>query len=380
MSAILCVVAVSLILLVLLDGFEAMVLPRRVTRRYRPARFYYYHIWRFWKWLAHRFAPGRRRETCLSLFGPLSILTLFALWVAALVVAFGLLHWSLETPLQIQVPEARAGLGAYLYLSGVTFFTLGYGDVVARNGVGWFLSVTEAGTGLGFIALMIGYLPVLYQAFSRREVTISLLDARAGSPPQVILRLAESHHCAGVDALLVEWERWSAELLESHVSFPVLAFYRSQHDNQSWLAALTVILDTCALVLTTLKGAATYQARLTLAMARHAAVDLALVFNTPPLPLDPDRLSAERLARLRALLIAAGLEVREGKKVDEKLAELRAMYEPFVNALGRQFEFAIPPIMPEQTTVDNWQTSAWTRRTANLAGLPLPKTEDDHFD
>src|SRR5438128_3297382 len=189
------------------------------------------------------------------------------------------------------------------------------------------------------MAVIIGYLPVLYQAFSRREVVIALLDARAGSPPsagQLLLRLGRAG--AGAEAaapLLAEWERWSAELLESHLSFPVLSYYRSQHDNQSWLSAITTILDTCALLIVGVKDATPYQAQLTFAMARHAIVDLALVFRTPPLVPDPDRLPNDRLLQLRALLREAGLSLREGPAVDAKLAELRAMYEPFVNALAK---------------------------------------------
>src|SRR5207249_10659172 len=155
--------------------------------------------------------------------------------------------------------------------------TLGYGDVVPTGAWGRSLAVAEAGIGFGFLAVVISYLPVLYQAFSRREITISLLDARAGSPPsagELLRRLAHARSLAGVGPLLVEWERWSAELLESHLSFPVLSYYRSQHDNQSWVAALTTILDTSALLIAGVDGPDGHQARLTFAMARHAAVDL----------------------------------------------------------------------------------------------------------
>src|SRR6202011_4626107 len=93
-----------------------------------------------------------------------------------------------------------------------------------------------------------------------------------------------------LEQLLRDWERWSAELLESHVSYPVLCYFRSQHDNQSWLGALTAILDTCTLVIHGVGGSAGWQAQLTFAMARHAIVDLAQILSTPPLPPRPDRL------------------------------------------------------------------------------------------
>jgi hypothetical protein len=314
-------------------------------------------------------------------FGPLSVLALFAAWALGLIFAFGLLHWSLGTSLAGH--DGTAGLSTYLYLSGTTFFTLGYGDVTPTGLVGRTLAVLESGLGFAFLALVIGYVPVLFQAFSRREVTISLLDARAGSPPsaaELLRRLTHAGSLAAADPFLAEWERWGAELLESHLSFPVLSYYRSQHDNQSWLAALTAVLDTCALLLVGSKQCNTFQAQLTFAMARHAAVDLALVFRRPPIPPDPDRLSAERLARLRDLLREAGLPLRDGPAVDERLAELRAMYEPFVNALADFFLFTLPPILPDKPPVDNWQTSAWTRRTPGIGSLPVRREGDEHFD
>jgi hypothetical protein len=373
--------SVALILLVLLEGFESMVLPRRVTRPYRFTRFYYQGTWRLWRALAGGLRPGKRRETFLSFFGPLSLLTIFVIWVAGLITGFGLLHWSLATPL---APGHQPGdLGMYLYLSGVTFFTLGYSDVTPVGVSGRVLSAVEAGTGFGFMAVIIGYLPVLFQAFSRREVTISLLDARAGSPPtaaEALLRLARAGRLEGLGPFLAEWERWSAELLESHLSYPVLSYYRSQHDNESWLGALTAVLDTCALLIAAVEGADVHQAQLTFAMSRHAAVDLALVFRTPPRPPEPDRLPPERFRELRARLEGAGVRFRNGAAGEARLRALRALYEPFVNALAGFFLLRLPPVVPEGVPVDNWQTSAWTRRAAGIGRLPALDAADEHFD
>jgi hypothetical protein len=381
MGFLLALASVVLIFAVLMDGFEAMVFPRRVTRPYRFTRFYYRNSWRFWRLTAQRFAPGKRRENFLSLFGPLSLLGLFGTWALGLIAGFALLHWSLGSDLKTS--NEAVGFPTYLYLSGVTFFTLGYGEVTPAGAVGRILAVAEAGIGFGFMAVIIGYLPVLYQAFSRRETTISLMDARAGSPPsaaQVLLRLAHADHVGAVEPLLAEWEHWAAELLESHLSFPVLSYYRSQHDNQSWLAALTAMLDTCAILIVLVKDSVSYQAQLTFAMARHAAVDMALVFKTTPLAPDPDRLPADRLTHLRELLREAGLATREGAGIEERLAELRGMYEPFVHALSRYFMSALPPIIPEKPPIDNWQTTAWARRAPGIGKLAGTDARDEHFD
>jgi hypothetical protein len=364
--------------LMLWDAFEAVVLPRRVTHPFRLARFYYRLTWYLWRSLACRMRAGSRREALLSVFGPLSLLSLFVVWMVGLILSFALLHWSLGTTLH--GVDGEPDFGTYVYLSGTTLFTLGYGDVTPTSTPGRLLAVAESGLGLGFLALVIGYLPTLYAATSRREVSISLLDARAGSPPsaaQFLLRLARSGKVADVNPFLAEWERWSAEVLESHLSYPVLGYYRSQHDNQSWVAALTAVLDSCALLIAGVEGNDPYQAQLTYAMARHAAVDLALVFAVRPFLPAADRLPAERLALLRGRLREAGLELRQGPEFEERLSQMRAAYEPFVNGLAERLLFVLPPVVPDVDVADNWQRSAWVPRPPGIGDLA--PTARDHF-
>jgi len=231
--------------------------------------------------------------------------------------------------------------------------------------------------------VIISYLPVLYQAFSRREIVISLLDARAGSPPsagELLRRAAQGGNLASIGPLLVDWERWAAEVLESHLSFPVLSYYRSQHDNQSWVSALTTILDTCSLLIAALDSRDSYQARLTFAMARHAAVDLGLVFRKPPRP-PADRLPAVELERLREALGTAGLKLHDGPEMAIAISELRGLYEPFINALALHFQHQLPSFLPSKQTVDNWQTSAWMKRSRGLGRLAAAAgPEDEHVD
>ncbi len=204
-------------------------MPRRVSRRFGLTKGFYRLTWAPWRAIAGRRKPGNSRENFLSVYGPLSLLLLLGLWATGLVFGFALLQWGLGT--RLQTPAGLQGFAADLYYSGTTLFTVGLGDVSPTTGLGRLLTVVEGGTGFGFLALVVGYLPPLNQAFSRREVNISLLDARAGSPPtavELLRRHAEADGGEALEDLLMEWERWSADLLETHISFPVLAYYRSQ--------------------------------------------------------------------------------------------------------------------------------------------------------
>lgn len=344
---------------ILWDAFETIVLPRRVTRQFRLTRLVYQLSWVPWSETARRIR-GRQRETSLSIYGPLVLLCLLIIWAVGLVIGFALLQWAFGSALTVR--QGKAGFSTDLYMSGTTFFTLGLGDVTPYSGLARAVTVVEAGTGFGFLALVIGYLPVLYQAFSRREVNISLLDARAGSPStavELLRRHAQNHDTVDLVQFLREWERWAAELLESHLSYPSLAYFRSQHENQSWLAALTTVLDTCALVMVGIDDIPSHPARLTFAMARHAAVDLSQVLNAPPLPLAAPRLALDDLATVRSLLAEAGTPLRAGAMADKKLGELRDMYEPYVNALATHLLLPLPPWIPAEGAADDWKTSAW---------------------
>jgi hypothetical protein len=383
MTVIAGLLSVVLILSVLFEAFETMLLPRRVARSFRLTRLFYINTWRLWTLLAGPIRPARRRSTFLSSFGPLSLLVLLSLWALGLIVGFAGLHWSLGTTLHGAGGDERPEFGLYAYFSGVTFFTLGYGDITPVGALARALAVLETGIGFGFLAVVIGYLPVLYQAFSRREVMINLFDARAGSPPTAGTLLARNARYGDLEVLsllLGEWERWAAEVLESHISFPVLSFFRSQHDNQSWLAALTVILDAAALVVSGVPGPVRTRAYLTFAMARHAAVDLCQAVDAPPVEPPEDRLPPDRLRALREFLRDAGLELADGGAAEQGLVELRGMYEPFVQALSSRFLMVLPPMMSEGEAVDNWQTSAWMRRTRGIHQLRAAETRDDHAD
>lgn len=352
------IAGIALLLMVLRDAFETIILPRRVSGKFRLTRMFYRATWRPWRAFATRLS-GSFRENSLGWFGPLSLLMLLTLWAFSIVIAFGVLQWAAGSALKMDgnAPHFLDDL----YLSGTTFFTLGMGDVVPRIPLAKLLTVCEAGLGFAFLAIIIGYLPVIYQAFSRREIAISLLDARAGSPPsaaELLWRYRTDPDQDDLTRLLGEWEHWAAEVLESHLSYPVLAYFRSQHGNQSWLAALTTVLDTSALVMVGFDGWCVRQAQLTFAMARHAVVDLAQVFSTRQ-PAGPvDRLTEAQFGRLIDRLRSAGMRFEEGH-ARERLAELRTMYEPYVAALSAYLALPLPTWVRERDHLDNWQAAPW---------------------
>ncbi|HVO57995.1 MAG TPA: potassium channel family protein [Dongiaceae bacterium] len=367
----------AILVIVVWDAFESIILPRRVTRRFRLTRLFYKTAWSAWR-LGASLVPSRKtREAAMGVFGPLSLLVLLAVWAVGLILSFALLQYGAGSA--VNSTGASPSFWTDMYLSGTSFFTLGLGDVVPRSGLARVLVVGESGLGFGFLAAVIGYLPFIFGSFSKREVNITLLDSRAGTPPtagELLRRHSYAHGKEALRELLKEWELWSAELMESHLSYPALAFFRSQHDNQSWIASLTAILDACALIMVGIDGACEKQAELTFAIARHAVVDLSQVFNTAPRALPQDRLPAAELQHIRDVLAQHGLKLNEGAAADQRLRELRQMYEPYIYALADYLNQKLPPWIPEKKGKDNWQTTAW----GQAAGLIEQHVgADDHF-
>jgi hypothetical protein len=353
-SILVVAVAAIMILLVFQDAFEVMLLPRRVQRRARFAVIYFRTMWRGCSSVASRLAPRRGREAVLSHFGALAMLGLFASWASSLILGFGMLDWALE-PAARSTGHDTAFLDQ-VYMSGATFFTLGYGDVVPRSGITRLLAVVEAGAGLGFIALVIGYLPLIHQLFSSREVLVIQLDSRAGSPPTAAGLLSKhAGAMAELDDFLRSWEVWGAQLLEGHLSYPMLAYYRSQHDNQSWLAALAAITDCCALILVGIDGVQTFQARMTFEVMRQVSVEMARSFHiTPSRYSGGDRLPADASLRLQALLAEEGVEIAAGAQAFEALRALRATYEPLLDGLAQYLMLTLPDWIPNDDAADHW--------------------------
>jgi hypothetical protein len=247
--------------------------------------------------------------------------------------------------------------------------TLSSGD--PKNAASKIIAVAEGGLGLAFLGLVVGYLPVLYESFSGRELRISLLDAWAGSPPSAgaLLEFAPVHADKFENRLSL-WEEWSAQVLENHLSFPMLAYFRSQHSNQSWLTALVAIIDCAAVTGLCTTDDLRRQADLTFAMGRHVLADMAIVFGldqeAPPgvrgnrLP-PRDFISLQRILRAKPTIFNADL------CTETKLQERRSLYEPQASALGHYFLMSLPSWLADETSRGNWRVPMADREEVPFA-------------
>lgn len=342
---------------ILWDAFETLVLPRTPMRKLRLTRLYYRTTWRCWVVRARTLRSDRRRERFLAVYGPLSVIGLLALWAAGLVVGFALLQWSQREALVNLVGNPH--FVDDLYMSATTLFTLGPGDVMPNGRGGRLLVLAETSSSLMLLTMVFAYLPILYQSFSRREIRLTMLDAWAGSPPsatEILRRVATSGDVCYLDGFFADWEHWCSDILESHLSYPAIAYFRSHHQRQSWVSALTAVLDLAALVKVGIEGLPTWRAHLTFAIARHAAVDLAQVLAKPLVQLE-DRLPPHELAAVRCELDRAGLRLNRSCEAERELAELRQLYEPYIAGLSDRLMMPIPRWRRVSREPDNWQTN-----------------------
>lgn len=336
------------------DAFQTVVVARHVHKLPAMTRMFYKLTWGPFVAVVRLFRSGQTRDQYLGIYGPLSLLLLLGLWAVSLIAAFALLQWSVGLG-RGGVPSSLAD---DLYFSAGTFFTLSPGE--PERLASKYLMVLEAGFGFTFLGLVIGYLPVLYQSFSSRELRILLLDARAGSPPSVVqFMLRRESNAAKLEERLVEWEEWALDLLQTHLSYPMLAFYRSQHPNQSWLAALTTVVDVSALVMLGGDDDLKRQAQFTFAAGRHALVHTASLFRERPRPPPADRLGAKDFSHLCVVIAGAHAPLHPEWLVEAELAKLRSMYEPYAYALGAYFCMELPDWVCSEDSANNWEMPSW---------------------
>jgi Ion channel len=322
---------IVVLLWTLLDVFRTLVMPRAARGRVRLSRILFQPMWRPWRWIGLRRKTVQARERVLAAAAPFFFLVLLVGWVSLALVGYTLILWS---PAFVDgMGRSDGSFADAMYFSGTSLFTLGSGSGVA---VGWTraVAVVAGATGLGLFAVVIAYLPVLYQAFNRREVGVLLLDARAGSPPsgpELLHRMGSAGAASSLPVLFAEWERWVADVLESHMSYPILTLFRSPHDNTSWVTSLGSVLDAATLMITSVDDDPDERAKLLYGTGVHAVEDLFYYFQLT------DRESIIQRDEFEDVLQDMkddGFPIRPVDDAFARFTEKRAKYAPRLDAIA----------------------------------------------
>src|SRR5919198_646406 len=324
---------VILIALMLSEFFVAYMLPRRFRRDPRIARGLNRALWRPWRAVARRLSPASA-DTMLGFFGPLALLFQLLTWTVGLIFGFALLEWA----------AVGRGFGHGLLFSSGLFLSA---EAVSGSTTVHVIALVEAAVAIGVLFSVIGYLPSVYGSFSRREIAVSQLGTRAGSPPAagaILCRAARRERWRELEQDLRAWEEWVAELMETHLSYPILGYYRSQHVNQNWLAALTAMVDVAAFVTAVEEEGENEAAEVTYAIGRHALADLAHQYRVRYG--HADRLSDEDFERLYTAVEDAVTRPVGREEARRRLSELRGAYEPKAQGLAEWLAPELPPWLP----------------------------------
>jgi len=319
-----------LVAFTLLDVFRTLVMPRAARGRVRLSRILFRTMWRPWRWIGVRAKTAQARERVLATAAPFFFFVLLVSWVSLALLGYALILWS---PAFVDgIGPGGDSFGNALYVSGTSLFTLG-----SVGGVtGWTraIVVVEGATGLGLFAVVIAYLPVLYQAFNRREVGVLLLDARAGSPPsgpELLHRMGSAGASSSLHGLFAEWERWVADVLESHMSYPLLTLFRSPHDNTSWVTSLGSVLDAATLLLTAVEDEPDERAILMYGTGVHAVEDL---FYYLRLTERETVIQRDEFEDVLGVMKDDGFAVRPVDDAFARFTQKRAKYAPRLDALA----------------------------------------------
>ncbi len=325
----------------LADVFQAVVMPRATGRRYRISFYFWRTMWHLWPRVAWRlFSDGDRREDFLAVFAPFMMISLIGLWVGLMIFGFALVLWGTRGG----IAPSHASFGSALYFAGTSLLTIGFGDVVGRSALPRLVSILAALAGLSFLSIMTAFLFAVFGSFQQRETFVVTVAARAGSPPSGVNLLAIAGYSRTHDdlsPLMIDAQRWAAAVMESHLAYPVLAFFRSSHDDQSWVGTLGTLLDAATLMMTTLKDVRDGQARIFYNVGRHATRDLSRYFRVET----PDETAGIERAEFDHAcdrLEAAGYALNDRDEAWTRFANLRSGYAGRLNVLARFFE--IPPL------------------------------------
>ncbi|HXN92466.1 MAG TPA: ion channel [Candidatus Sulfotelmatobacter sp.] len=324
-------VGAALLIATFYDLFQTIVLPRPAVNKVQLARAIIRPMWRLWKWLFNRGSRIDRSEARLGAFGPIALITLFIIWALALMVGYSLIIDGLGSqfhPVLNDYPTA-------FYVSATTLVPLSYGDFTPQDGIARAVIILESATGVAFAAVAITLLFELYGDFRAREESVVALDALAGAPPSAV-QLLETTAEPGMDSTLKdtfdEWRKWSAMVLESHLAYPILIYFRSSHDNEAWINSFAAMMDAAALIMAATDDPTKGSARLMFTVGNHLVEDMMWVFrlktaSDPIIEKDEYRAAVRRLS-------AAGYRMKDGDATWEEFAHLRSKYASALNLMA----------------------------------------------
>ncbi|HVS49070.1 MAG TPA: ion channel [Candidatus Dormibacteraeota bacterium] len=333
-----CVIGLIVIAIVFYDLFQTVVLPRPSVGRVQLARKLVRPMWLMWRWVSQRTTRLERSEARLAAFAPIALLTLFFVWAAALVAGYGLLL----TGLREQIRPAPQDLITTMYISASTLVPLAYGDFVPEGGLARAVIIAESATGVGLAAIAITLLFSLYESFRAREELVVSLDALAGAPPSGV-QILENASLHGMRPELKDtfddWRKWSAMVLESHLAYPLLIYFRSSHDNEAWINSFGAVMDAAILIISTVKDDSEGPARLMYKIGSHLVEDMNWVFRFK----GSDDAIVERAEYQVAVerLVKAGYNIRDVEAGWKQFAELRSIYATPLNQMANWL--VIPP-------------------------------------
>jgi hypothetical protein len=332
------VVGLVLILIVFYDLFQSVILPRPAVNKVQLARRLVRPTWVMWRWMSRRSSRIDRTEARLAAFAPVALLMLFAVWAAVVVLGFGLIIDGLAD----EFHPSPQDLATSIYISATTLVPLSYGDFVPEGGLARAVIIAESATGVGIAALVITLLFSLYESFRDREVLVVSLDALAGAPPSgvQILETAAKHSMRPeLTETFDEWRRWSAMVLESHLAYPLLVYFRSSHDNEAWINSFGAVMDAAVLIISTVDDDSEGPARLMVRIGNHLVEDMSWVFGLKTATDGIVERAEYQVAVER--LVKAGYRVRDTEAGWKQFAELRSKYASPLNQMAHWL--VIPP-------------------------------------
>ncbi len=316
------------------DVFKSIVLPRPAINKFIFIRGLFFRTWALWRWVGDRIENQGRREGWLATFAPIAALLIFLVWGATLLFAYALIFDGLRDEMR---PVPHDFLES-IYFSATTLVPLSYGDFIPEGILARIFTVGESATGVGIAALAITLLFSLYDSFQHREELVVSLDALAGAPPsglQILETSAEYRIRDQLGTTFDDWRAWSAAVLESHLAYPLLFYFRSSHDNEAWLNSFGAVMDAANLVVSTVDGLAVGQARLMLTVGNHLAEDMSWNFGYDK----EEDVGVEKDEFLSAVqrLERAGYTCKDPELAWQKFSKIRLKYAYVLNQAARRF-------------------------------------------